>query len=324
MTLKDLVARALEGADDTLNTKVASASRSNTIEVRTPINSSVGEVEKLASSLDFIALNLNAIETPPEVKLAEFQYFLQKMAEDGLIGAPSEDVSANGLSGGSTIPNDMGKDTTLGQEQAYPIAMSNTVLPKVTLPVAVPGTSSPTAMPTDDTGLLQFQGGAQAPLDEGKIASIARVYSLLKIASDVDNPSSVATAPGSSILPSSPDGLGQPVGGWTPPPEWASNDAAIAASPRAIADANKAQMLQFISESGQDPTMDAMLEHAKEASFNRIFGLLKFAEEAASEEEEEGKEKKLPPWMKKDEEKEEEEKEEEKAAALFRIFQVVR
>lgn len=319
MTLKDLVARALDDADNSLdNTKVASVNRSNTIEARTPINSNVGEVEKLASSLDFIALNLTAIETPPEVKLAEFQYFLQKMAEDGLIGAPSEDVSANGLSGGSTIPNDMNKDITLGQEQAYPVAMSNTVLPKVTLPVAVPGTSSPTAMPTDDAGLLQFHGNtAQSPLDEGKIASIARVYSLLKLASDVDNPAHIDAVPNSSILPSSPDGLGQPVGGWTPPSEWASNEAAIAASPRALADANKAQMLQFISEGGQDPTIDAMLEHAKEASFNRIFGLLKFAEEAAEEEEEDSEKK--PPFLKKEEEK----KEEEKAATLFRLYRLM-
>ena len=315
MTLKDLVARALEDADD--NEKVASSNRGYTIEAHTPINSSVGEIEKLASSLDFIALNLNAIETPPEVKLAEFQYFLQKMAEDGVIGAPSEDVSANGLGGGSTIPNDMSKDITLGQEQAYPIAVSNTVLPKVTLPVAAPGTISPTAMPTDDAGLLQFQANtAQSPLDEGKIASIGRVYSLLKMASDVDNPAHIDAIPGSSILPSSPDGLGQPVGGWTPPPEWASNEAAIAASPRAIAEANKAQMLQFLSEGGQDPTVDAVLEHAKEASFNRIFGLLKFAEEAAEEETEEEKAKRLALLAEK--------KEEEKSAALFRLYQMMR
>lgn len=96
-----------------------------------------------------------------------------------------------------------------------------------------------------------------------KTSGYDRLYNMLKMASDLDNPADFA--PQTEDPPMvSPDPIGAPVGGPAMVPIAQSAEAMIGTSPRAVADANKAEMLQYISEDGQDGTLD-MLEAAKVA-----------------------------------------------------------
>ena len=264
-TLKDIIQRALGGEQ----VKVASAQSYE--EATTPVYAAT-ETEKLATSLEYLAINLHAIETPAEVKLAEFHEFLTKMAEDAAVDAMTQ------------VPNDYGMDITRGQMQAAPVAMSNTVLPARIPLVAPPGDMSMTAIPTDDAALGEFHESMESPememveemTEEAKVAGVIRVFEMLKVASALDNPPMIMAPrvdePG--LLLSTPDGLGTPAGGPLMIPEIQSNESVIGSSARAITQAHNDEMLQYISENGADPTLDVLLDEAKTASLIRILGVL--------------------------------------------------
>jgi len=269
-TLKDIIQRALGGE------QVKAASVASYEEATTPVYAA-SETEKLAASLDYLALNLHAIDTPAEIKIAEFHEFLTKMAEDAAVDAMTQ------------VPNDYGVDITGGQTQAAPIAMSNTVLPLRIPVVAPPGDMSITAIPTDDAAPGQFHESMESPememaeddeedegAEEAKVAGILRVYEMLKVASALDNPPMILAPrveePG--LLLATPDGLGTPAGGPVMIPEIQSNESVIGSSARAITQAHNDEMLQYISENGADPTLDVLLDEAKTASLIRILGVL--------------------------------------------------
>jgi hypothetical protein len=253
-TLKDIIQRALGGEE---------------IKVASPVETATDyfyptETEKLAESLEYLALNLHAIDTPAEVKLSEFNEFLTKMAQDAAVEAMTQ------------VPNDYHVDITGGESQAAPIAISNTVLPMNIPLVAPPGDMSVTALPTDDAALGQFHESLESPEmemaeeeeEEAKVAGILRIYEMLKVASALDNPPTILAPrvdePG--LLFATPDGLGTPAGGPLMIPEIQSNESVIGSSARAIIQAHNDEMLQYISENGEDPTVDALLDGAKVAA----------------------------------------------------------
>jgi hypothetical protein len=259
-TLKDIIQRALGGEQ----VKVASAQSYE--EATTPVYAAT-ETEKLAASLEYLAINLHAIETPAETKIAEFNEFLTKMAQDALVDAATQ------------VPNDYHHDITGGETQAAPVAMSNTVLPMHIPLVSPPGDMSMTAIPTDDAALGEFHESMESPememaendeeaeAEEAKVAGVLRIYEMLKVASALDNPPTILAPrvdePG--LLLSTPDGLGTPAGGPVMIPEIQSNEAVIGSSARAITQAHNNEMLQYISENGADPTLDVVLDEAKTA-----------------------------------------------------------
>jgi len=267
-TLKDIIQRALGGEQ----VKVASAQSYE--EATTPVYAAT-ETEKLAASLEYLAINLHAIETPAETKIAEFNEFLTKMAQDALVDAATQ------------VPNDYHHDITGGETQAAPVAMSNTVLPMHIPLVSPPGDMSMTAIPTDDAAFGEFHESMESPememaeedeeeAEEAKVAGVLRIYEMLKVASALDNPPMIMAPrvdePG--LLLSTPDGLGTPAGGPLMIPEIQSNESVIGSSARAITQAHNAEMLQYISENGADPTLDVLLDEAKTASLIRILGVL--------------------------------------------------
>jgi hypothetical protein len=258
-TLKDIIQRALGGEE---------------IKVASPVETATDyfyptETEKLAESLEYLALNLHAIDTPAEVKLSEFNEFLTKMAQDAAVEAMTQ------------VPNDYHVDITGGESQAAPIAISNTVLPMNIPLVAPPGDMSVTALPTDDAALGQFHESLESPEmemaeeeeEEAKVAGILRIYEMLKVASALDNPPTILAPrvdePG--LLFATPDGLGTPAGGPLMIPEIQSNESVIGSSARAITQAHNDEMLQYISENGEDPTVDALLDGAKVAALSEAY-----------------------------------------------------
>lgn len=262
-TLKDIIQRALGGE------QVKAASVQSYEEATTPVYAAT-ETEKLAASLEYLALNIHAIDTPAETKLAEFNEFLMKMAQDAAVDAMTQ------------VPNDYGVDITGGMTQAAPVAMSNTILPTHIPLVAPPGDMSMTAIPTDDAALGEFHESMESPEEEmveddeeeeeAKVAGVIRIFEMLKIASALDNPPMIMAPrvdePG--LLLSTPDGLGTPAGGPVVIPEIQSNEAVINSSARAITQAHNDEMLQYISENGGDPTLDALLDEAKTAGYETL------------------------------------------------------
>jgi hypothetical protein len=136
-TLKDIIQRALGGEQ----LKVASVESAPA-----PVVSTASETEKLAESLEYLALNLHAIEAPEEVKAAHFHHFLMKVAADAAV----EEGAMQDAMDPTVIPNDYGVDITGGELAPMPVAISNTVLPSYIPLVAPVGDMSPTAIPTDD------------------------------------------------------------------------------------------------------------------------------------------------------------------------------
>ena len=152
-TLKDIIQRALGGEE----LKVASV---ETAPVAVVVTAS--ETEKLAESLEYLALNLHAIEAPEAIKAAHFHNFLMKVAEDAVV---QQSAMQDALDP-TVIPNDYGVDITGGEAAPIPVAMSNTVLPEFIPLVAPPGDMSPTAIPTDDAA-----PGFIPEADPGKVAN---------------------------------------------------------------------------------------------------------------------------------------------------------
>jgi hypothetical protein len=257
-TLKEIIQRALGGEES----KVASYEATEDYTYDYEEN----YTEKLASSLEYLAQNLHAIEAPVEQKVAEFQEFLIKMAEDPMVaqGAMEDSIDP------TVIPNDYGVDITGGELPPRPVAQSRVVLPG-NIPVRPVFDMSPTSIPVDEE-----QPGV-IPLDEqNKVAGVLRVFDLLKTASALDNPPNIVGTredePG--LIISSPDGGGTPAGGGFMIPEIQSNAAAIQAQGRALVRQNNAGILNYITESGEDPTEDLLLDNAKTASLVRILGIL--------------------------------------------------
>lgn len=264
-TLKEIIQRALGGEES----KVASYEAADDY----VYDYADDYTEKLASSLEYLALNLHAIELPVEQKVAEFQEFLTKMAEDAAVaqGAMEDAIDP------TVMPNDYGVDITGGEIAPRPVAQSRVVLPMNT-PIGAVHDMSPTSIPVDEDapGII--------PLDEqSKVAGVLRVFELLKVASAVDNPPNIVGErvedPG--LLLYSPDGLGTPAGGPFAIPEIQSNESAIQASGRDLVRRNNAGILNYISESGEDPTEDLLLDNAKTASLVRILEILPDVEKHA-------------------------------------------
>lgn len=101
-------------------------------------------------------------------------------------------------------------------------------------------------------------------LAQQKTAGYDRLLNMLKMAADSDNPAQIGGQTEDPPLVS-PDPIGTPVGGPAMVPIAQSSEAMINTSPLAVANANKDQMLQFISENGQDGTL-GMLDATKMAA----------------------------------------------------------
>jgi hypothetical protein len=127
---------------------------------------------------------------------------------------------------------------------------------------------------------LERNRAGKNPESAEKTSGYDRLYNMLKMASDLDNPAELGM-PTEDPPMVSPDPIGAPVGGPAMVPIAQSAEAMIGTSPRAVADANKAEMLQYISEDGQDGTLD-MLEAAKVAH-NKTRVLSFLDKEAAAE-----------------------------------------
>lgn len=248
-TLKEIIQRALGGEES----KVASYEAADDY----VYDYADDYTEKLASSLEYLALNLHAIELPVEQKVAEFQEFLTKMAEDAAVaqGAMEDAIDP------TVIPNDYGVDITGGEIAPRPVAQSRVVLPMNT-PIGAVHDMSPTSIPVDEDapGIIPLE-------EQSKVAGVLRVFELLKVASAVDNPPNIVGErvedPG--LLLHSPDGLGTPAGGPFAIPEIQSNESVIQASGRDLVRRNNAGILNYITESGEDPTEDLLLDNAKHA-----------------------------------------------------------
>jgi hypothetical protein len=248
-TLKEIIQRALGGEES----KVASYEASDDY----VYDYADDYTEKLASSLEYLALNLHAIELPVEQKVAEFQEFLTKMAEDPAVAQGAMEDAIDD----TVIPNDYGVDITGGEVAPRPVAQSRVVLPMNT-PIGAVHDMSATSILVDD------EAPGIIPVDEqAKVAGVLRVFELLKMASAVDNPPNIVGErvedPG--LLLHSPDGLGTPAGGPFAIPEIQSNESVIQASGRELVRRNNAGILNYISESGEDPTEDLLLDNAKHA-----------------------------------------------------------
>ncbi len=107
-----------------------------------------------------------------------------------------------------------------------------------------------------------------------KTASVNRVYALLKMASDLDNPAEISMSTEDPPL-TSPDPIGTPIGGKAVILPVQSNESVIATSPLTVTNSNKQQMLQFISEDGLDTTLEENFDTTKAASLRRVLDHLK-------------------------------------------------
>ena len=99
---------------------------------------------------------------------------------------------------------------------------------------------------------------------QAKEAGIGRVYEMLKVASDLDNPANIIAPreeePG--LLLAGPDGVGTPAGGPLMIPEIQSNEAVTAADGLDLTEQFNNELLQYISENGYDPTTELLLDEA--------------------------------------------------------------